>query len=147
MTTVKKTEQRLTSHGNGLQNWRQLQHQSRDGDTQTSTAATTTTNGHYHNNNVNLTTLCPGLQDCPDEPVPERENQSDFTEAKDSEWQWHQVDPMQVCTSSETDNHASTPPLSFLQAGSLMPFLSPNQQHQRTEGNLWSLLTYINTRP
>jgi len=24
---------------------------------------------------------------------------------------------MQVCTSLETDNHASTPPLSFLQAG------------------------------
>jgi len=37
----------------------------------------------------------------------------DFTKARDSEWQWHQ----QVCTSLQTDNHASTPPLSFLQAG------------------------------
>jgi len=41
----------------------------------------------------------------------------DFTEARDSEWQWHQLDHTQVCTSLQTDNHASTPPLSFLQAG------------------------------
>ena len=41
----------------------------------------------------------------------------DFTEARDSEWQWHQLGHMQVCTSFQTDNHASTPPLSFLQAG------------------------------
>ena len=41
----------------------------------------------------------------------------DFTEARDSEWQWHQLGHMQVCTSLQTDNHSSTPPLSFLQAG------------------------------
>jgi len=41
----------------------------------------------------------------------------DFTEARDSEWQWHQLGHMQVCNSLQTDNHASTPPLSFLQAG------------------------------
>jgi len=41
----------------------------------------------------------------------------DFTEARDSEWQWHLLDHMQVCTSLQSDNHASTPPLSFLQAG------------------------------
>ena len=41
----------------------------------------------------------------------------DFTEARDSEWQRHQLDHMQVCTSLQTDNHARTPPLSFLQAG------------------------------
>jgi len=39
-----------------------------------------------------------------------------FTEARDSEWQWHQLGCMQVCTSLQADNHASTPPLSFLQA-------------------------------
>ena len=39
-----------------------------------------------------------------------------FSEARDSEWQWHQLGHMQVCTSLQTDNHASTPPLSFLQA-------------------------------
>ena len=41
----------------------------------------------------------------------------DFTEARDSEWQWQQLAHMQVCISLQTDNHASTPPLSFLQAG------------------------------
>ena len=41
----------------------------------------------------------------------------DFTEARDSEWQWHQLSRMQACTSLQTDNHASIPPLSFLQAG------------------------------
>jgi len=38
-------------------------------------------------------------------------NNLDFTEARDSEWQWHQL---AICKS---DKHASTPPLSFLQAG------------------------------
>jgi len=47
----------------------------------------------------------------------------DFTEARDSEWQWHQLGHMQVCTSLQTDNHASTQPLSFLQAG--CPFCRP----------------------
>jgi len=50
----------------------------------------------------------------------------DFTEAKDSEWHWHQLGYMQVCISLQTDNHASTPPLSFF--ADWMPFLPPNQQ-------------------
>ena len=41
----------------------------------------------------------------------------DFTEARDIEWQWHQLGRVQVCTLLQRDNHASTPPLSFLQAG------------------------------
>jgi len=40
----------------------------------------------------------------------------DFSEARDSEWQWHQLGHTQVCTCLQTNNHASTPPLSFLQA-------------------------------
>jgi len=48
----------------------------------------------------------------------------DFAEARDSEWQWHQLGYMQVCTSLQTDNHASTPPLSFLQTG--CPSCCPN---------------------
>jgi len=35
----------------------------------------------------------------------------DFTEAKDSEWQWHQLGHMQGCISLQTDNSV------FLQAG------------------------------
>ena len=41
----------------------------------------------------------------------------DFTEAKDSDWQWHQLGRMQVCISLQTYNQASTSPLNFLQAG------------------------------
>jgi len=58
----------------------------------------------------------------------------DFTEARHSEWQWHQLGHTQVCTSLQTDNHASTPPLSFFTGR--MPFLSPNQQRQSTEGTV-----------
>jgi len=55
----------------------------------------------------------------------------DFTKARDSEWQWHQLGHMQVCTSIKTDNHASTPPLMFFTGR--MPFLPPNQQRQSTK--------------
>jgi len=39
---------------------------------------------------------------------------------------------MQVCISLQTDNHASTSPLSFFTGQ--MPFLPPNQQRRSTEG-------------
>jgi len=58
----------------------------------------------------------------------------DSTEARDSEWQWHQLGHMQVCTSLQRNNHASTPPLSLFTGR--MPFLPLNQQHQSTEGTL-----------
>jgi len=69
----------------------------------------------------------------------------DFTEAGDSDWQWHQLGHMQVCTLLQTDNHASTPPLSFFTGR--MPFLPPSQQHQSTEGMLHKFTTgeYRNT--
>jgi len=72
------------------------------------------------------------VQDYPGELVPERWNQSGFTGARDSEWQWHQLGRMQICTSPQTDNHASISPLSFFTGR--IPFLLPNQQHQSTEG-------------
>jgi len=62
----------------------------------------------------------------------------DFTEARDSEWQWHQLGLMQVRTSLQTDNHASTPPLSFFTGR--MPFMPPNQHHQSTEGKLTHIM-------
>ena len=64
----------------------------------------------------------------------------DFTEARDSEWQWHQLGHMQVCTQLQADNHANTPPLSFFTGR--MPFLQPNQQRQSTEG-IWKLNTSV----
>jgi len=43
----------------------------------------------------------------------------DFTEARESEWQWHQLGHMQVCTSLQTNNHASTTSLSFYRPDAL----------------------------
>ena len=43
----------------------------------------------------------------------------DFTEVRDSEWQWHQLGHMHVYTSLQTDDHASTPPLSFYRPDAL----------------------------
>jgi len=57
----------------------------------------------------------------------------DFTEARDSEWQWHQLGHMQVCTSLQ---HHTT---QFFTGP--MPFLPPNQQRQSTEGKITDLPT------
>ena len=45
----------------------------------------------------------------------------DFTDARDSEWQWHQLGHMQVCNSLQTDNHAGTPPLRWLLIRWILP--------------------------
>ena len=67
---------------------------------------------HTH---TRLTVLCQGLPGWAS--TRKVKTNPDFNEARDSEWQWHQMGHMQGCTSFQTDNHASTPPLSFLQAG------------------------------
>ena len=54
--------------------------------------------------NTRLTALCPGLPDV--SRYQKGKTNVDFTEARDSEWQWHQPGHMQVCTSLQTDNHA-----------------------------------------
>jgi len=56
----------------------------------------------------------------------------DFTEARDSEWQWHQLGRMQVCTSLQTRQPRQHPTTQFFTGR--MPFLPPNQQRQSTEG-------------
>jgi len=58
--------------------------------------------------------FCPGLPGWADtrKVPPGRWNQSGFTGARDSEWQWHQLGHMQICILTQTDNHASIPPLS-----------------------------------
>jgi len=43
--------------------------------------------------NSNNTLLQPFVQDYLGELVPEKKNQSGFTGARDSEWQWHQMGP------------------------------------------------------
>jgi len=49
----------------------------------------------------------------------------DYKEARDSEWQWHQLGCMQVCMSLQTDNHASTPPLKFFYRPDALPATQP----------------------
>jgi len=70
------------------------------------------THTHTH---TRLTALCPGLPRW----AGTRKVKPIWisTEARDSEWQWHQLGHMQVCTSLQIDNHASTPPLSFFKTG------------------------------
>jgi len=55
----------------------------------------------------------------------------DFCEARDSEWQWHQLGCMQVCTSLQTDNHASTPLLSFYRPDALPAAQPTASKHWR----------------
>jgi len=72
----------------------------------------------------------------------------DFSEARDSKWQWHQLGHMQVYTLLQTDNYASTPPLSFLQAGcpsccqndSVKALRAIHQQNKCCE--TWTLLCF-----
>jgi len=66
----------------------------------------------------------------------------DFSEARDSEWQWHQRGHMQVGISLQTDNHASTPPLSFLQAG--CPSCHPSNSVKALKAMQYSIQHVIN---
>ena len=63
----------------------------------------------------------------------------DFTEARDSEWQWHQLGHMQVCTSLQTGITTPAPHHSVFTGR--MPFLPPNQQCQSSEGIVYHNIT------
>jgi len=53
-------------------------------------------------------------------------------------WQWYQLDRTQIiCTLLQRDNHANTSSLDFFTG--LMLFLTPNQEHQSTEGNVHNI--------
>jgi len=62
----------------------------------------------------------------------------DFTEARDSEWQWNPLGHMQVCTSLQADNHTNTSLLSFLQAG--CPSCRPTNSVKALKAQLFILL-------
>jgi len=49
----------------------------------------------------------------------------DSTEARDSEWQWHQLGHMQVCTSLQADDHVSAPPFKFFYRPDALPATQP----------------------
>jgi len=56
----------------------------------------------------------------------------DFTGARDNEWQWHQLGYMEVCTSLQIDNHASTSPLSFYMPDALPAAQQTASKHEGT---------------
>ena len=64
----------------------------------------------------------------------------DFTEARDSEWQWHQLGRMQVCNSLQTDNHASNPTTQFFYRPDALPATQPTAskhwRHMNTESTV-----------
>jgi len=69
------------------------------------------THTHTHNGPLSQTTRVSQNQ--------KGKTNRDFTEASDSEWQWHQLGRIQVCTALQTDSHTSTPPLSFYRPDAL----------------------------
>jgi len=62
-------------------------------------------------------------------------------------WQWHQLDHMQIIgTSLQTDNHATTSPLSFLQAGAIpatQPIASKPEGTPSSLASLKSRMVYF----
>jgi len=76
----------------------------------------------------------PFVRDYPVSRYQKGKTNLDFTEARDSEWQWNPLGHMQVCTSLQTDNYASTPPLragcpSCRPTNSVKALKAVNQRH------------------
>ena len=74
-----------------------------------------------------------------------------FTGARDSEWQWHQLGHVQICTliQSQPSQHPTT---EFFTGW--IPFLLPNKQRQSNEGKLFQRhtinigdISYVHLRP
>jgi len=79
----------------------------------------------------------------PGEPAPERKNQSGITGARDSEWHWHQLGHMQICTLTQTQPHQH-PTTQFFTG--LMPFQPPNHTHT-THNRFTAGLEYVRVHP
>jgi len=53
-------------------------------------------------------------------------------------WHWHQLDHMHIiCTSLQTDNHASTSPLSFYRPDALPSAQPTSSKHWRQSQSVW----------
>ena len=99
-------------------------------------AYTTTGRTTYIHTYTRLTALFPGLPGWAGTRNKGKTN-LDFTEATDSEWQWHQLGHMQVCTSLQTDDHASTTPLSLYRPDALPATQPTASKHSRHLKNSW----------
>ena len=79
---------------------------------------------HTFNGPLSRTTQVSGYQKFKTNP--------DFTEARDSEWQWHHLGHMQVCTALRSRQITTPAPSHLVFSARRMPFLPPNQQRQST---------------
>ena len=73
----------------------------------------------------------------------------DFTEARNSKWQWHQLGHIQVCTLLQTDNHTNTSSLNFYRPGALpdsQPTMSKHwrQQKSNKQKNRGNIINTLN---
>jgi len=50
--------------------------------------------------------------------------------ARDSEWQWHQLGHIQICTSPQKDNHASTHTTPVFYSLDALPVAQPTASEQ-----------------
>jgi len=72
------------------------------------------------------------FQDNLGKPAPERYTILVLREQEMMGWQWHQLDHMEIiCTSLQTDNHASTSPLSFYRPDALPASQPTASKHWR----------------
>jgi len=78
----------------------------------------------------------------PGKPVPNL----NFTKERDSKWQWHQLGHVQVCTSFQTNNHASTPLRSFYRQDALPATQPTASKHWSTTMIRYDMRCYFNVR-
>ena len=61
-----------------------------------------------------------------------------------SEWQWHRLGHMQVCTLLQADNHANTPPLKFFCRPNALPAaLETASKHWRHYTTSWNISQFL----
>ena len=92
---------------------------------------------HTH---THLTALFPGLPRSAGEQVSRYQKGKtnlDFSEARDSKWQWHQLGYMRLHLAPDRQPHQHPTTLFFT---GRIPFLPPNQQCQSTERKLYTII-------
>ena len=97
--------------------------------------------GKAYNINTHTHVQRPFVQAYPESRDQKGKANLDFTGRRDSEWQWHQLGHMQVCTSLQTDNHGSTLPLKFFTGW--MPFLLPKDSIKALKAHTHTRLTAL----
>ena len=86
---------------------------------------------HTHTVILRPTGILSGTTRVSQHPKGKTRKVSGFTEARDSEWQWHQLGHIQICNWTETHNHASITSLSFYRLHALPAAQPTASKHWR----------------